>query len=376
MGKLTVKKTKQLNQPGRYSDGNGLYLHVRNGGSKQWVLRTTIRRRRADIHIGSLTYITLAEARDRAFNLQKLVKSGGDPLADRRQGDLVPLFEKAAQLVWEQNLPAWKNEKHKTEWISSIKRYANPIIGKLKVNEITSAHIMKVLSPIWLEKQETARRLNQRLAMIFDWAKASGYYVGDSPMSGIKNALPKQKEKPKHHKAMPWRELPNFMSSLRQRNATSALALRFLILTATRSGETRMASWSEMDFQTSTWNIPAERMKMNLPHRIPLSHKALDILRSCQGFDAELIFPSNKPGKPMSDMVFSALYKRMGIQGLTTHGFRSSFRDWCSDYAGANREVAETALAHVRGNMTERAYARSDLFEKRKTLMNEWADFL
>jgi len=234
---------------------------------------------------------------------------------------------------------------------------------------------MKVLSPIWLEKPETARRLKQRLGTIMVWAKASGYRSDDSPLVGITDVLPKQKAKPKHHKAMPWKDIPAFMLELQKRDAPSALALQFLILTATRSGETRGAEWSEIDFETRTWTISAKRMKMDLPHRVPLSDQAIAILEKCRGFDDKLAFPSNTPNKPLSDMVFSALYKRMGVEGITTHGFRSSFRDWCSDYAKASREVSEAALAHVRGDMTERAYARSDLFERRRKLMDEWADF-
>jgi len=375
-GKLTVKVTKQLSKPGRYADGDGLYLHVRKGGSKQWLLRTTVRRKRTDIHLGSCKYVSLAEARDRAYNLQKIIKNGGDPLLDRKKQSAIPFFKDAAEQVWKQNLPTWKNEKHKTEWISSLRRYAYPHIGELRMDEISSAHIMQMLSPIWLEKAETARRVKQRLGTILDWAKASGYRSGDSPLSGITDVLPKQRAKPKHHKAMPWQEVPAFMNALKEREATSALALQFIILTATRSGETRLAQWSEIDIENATWTIPAERMKMNLQHRIPLSRQAIDILKHCKGFDDTLLFPSNTPNKPMSDMVFSALYKRMGLTGLTTHGFRSSFRDWCSDYAKASPEVAEVALAHVRGDMTERAYARSDLFERRCELMQNWAGYL
>jgi len=374
-GKLTVKVTKQLKTPGRYADGGGLYLHVRKGGSKQWLLRTTVRRKRTDIHIGSFTYVTLAEARDKAYQLQKVIKAGGDPLLNRRQQDNVPLFEDAAQQVWEQLRPSWKNTKHAAQWINTLKQYAFPYIGKLKLDEVSSAHIMKVLSPIWLEKPETARRLKQRLGTIMVWAKASGYRSDDSPLVGITDVLPKQKAKPKHHKAMPWKDIPAFMLELQKRDAPSALALQFLILTATRSGETRGAEWSEIDFETRTWTISAKRMKMDLPHRVPLSDQAIAILEKCRGFDDKLAFPSNTPNKPLSDMVFSALYKRMGVEGITTHGFRSSFRDWCSDYAKASREVSEAALAHVRGDMTERAYARSDLFERRRKLMDEWADF-
>jgi len=374
-GKLTVKVSKQLDTPGRYADGGGLYLHVRKGGSKQWLLRTTVRRKRTDIHIGSFTYISLAEARDKAYQLQKVIKAGGDPLSNRKQKDEVPIFEDAAKQVWEHLRPSWKNAKHAAQWINTLRQYAFPHIGKLRLDEISSAHVMKVLSPIWLEKPETARRMKQRLGTIMDWAKASGYRSGDSPLTGITDVLPKQKVKPRHHKAMPWQDIPDFFIKLKQRNANSALALQFLILTATRSGETRLAVWEEIDFEKATWTIPAERMKMGISHRIPLTQQAIAILKKCQGFDDKLIFPSNTRGKPMSDMVFSALYKRMNINGVTTHGFRSSFRDWCSDYAKESREVSEAALAHVRGDMTERAYARSDLYERRSKLMRLWSDY-
>lgn len=376
MGRLTVKTSKQLDKPGRYADGGGLYLHIRKGGSKQWLLRTTVRRKRTDIHIGSFAYITLAEAREEAYQLQKTIKTGGDPLTERRAGNESPRFQEAAEDVWRQNLPTWKNEKYKAEWISTIRRYANPVVGSLKLDEITSAHIMKILSPIWLEKPEVSRKLKQRLGMILDWGRAAGYRSGDNPMIGVMDALPRQTAKTKHHKAMPWKDVPAFMKKLETRDAVSALALRFLILTATRSGETRLAVWSEIDFETQTWTIPASRMKMERPHRIPLSPQAMAILNQCKGLDKTYLFPASKPNKAMSDMVFSALYKRMDLHELTTHGFRSSFRDWCSDYAGAPREVSEAALAHVRGDMTERAYARSDLFAKRKNLMSEWGKFL
>lgn len=376
MGRLTVKTSQKLDIQGRYADGSGLYLHVRKGGSKQWLLRTTVRRKRTDIHIGSFNYVTLAEAREEAYQLLRTIKAGGDPLTERRTNNDSPLFQDAADEVWRQNLPTWKNEKYKAEWISTIRRYANPVIGSLKLNEITSAHILKILSPIWLEKPEVSRKLKQRLGMILDWGRAAGYRNGDSPMIGVIDALPKKTAKTKHHKSMPWKDVPEFMIRLKKRDAISALALRFLILTATRSGETRLAEWSEIDFATETWTIPASRMKMGRPHRIPLSSQAIAILSHCKGLDETYLFPASKPNKAMSDMVFSALYKRMGLHDLTTHGFRSSFRDWCSDYANAPREVSEVALAHVRGDMTERAYARSDLFTKRKGLMSDWANFI
>ena len=376
MGKLTVKRVRELMLPGRYGDGDGLYLHIRSGGSRQWILRTSVQKRRRDIGLGSLSTVTLAEARDKAHNLRKLAKEGGDPTGNRNAKRGVPTFSTAAQLVWEQNRLSWKNPKHAQQWINSLREYAYPVIGEMPVDEIDSSHILRVLTPIWLEKPETARRLKQRMKTVFDWSKAAGYRDQGNPLEGVTDALPKQTVKVRHHKALPWAKLPKFMSELRCRSAISARALQFIVFTAARSGEAREATWSEIDFEVALWTVPAGRMKMRREHRVPLSPPAIDLLRQCIGLGNEIIFPSNNPDKPMSDMVFAALYKRMGYSGLTTHGFRSTFRDWCSEEAQASREIAEAALAHQTGNATERAYARSDLLGRRRTLMRQWSQFI
>lgn len=371
--KLNARVIKQLTEPGRYGDGNGLYLHIRPGGSRQWLLRTTIQGKRCDIGLGSPAYVALADARTSAHELRVQAKQGLDPLAERRRETQVPTFREAAETVWEQHRPSWRNEKHAAQWIATIHSYADPHIGNKKVSHVTSTHILEVLGPLWLTKPETARRLSQRLRVVFDWAKASGHCQGDNPVDGVKLALPKQTDQVQHHRALPWRALPDFVAALAQRDGASAKALQFLILTAGRSGEVRGARWSEIT--SDIWNIPGERMKAKRDHRVPLAPQTLRLLADMRGFSPELVFPNMTGTGPMSDMVFKALFNRMDHPSLTAHGFRSTFRDWVADNAVAGREVAEAALAHVLGDETERAYARSDLFERRRELMNRWAEY-
>ncbi len=371
--KLNTRIIKQLDQPGRYADGKGLYLHIRTTGSRQWLLRTTVQNKRTDIGLGSLNFVSLAEAREKAIELLKQVKAGLDPLAERRREQSVPTFSESAQIVWEANLPTWKNKKHAKQWLSTLEEFAGPKIGEKKISDVTSAHILDVLTPIWTEKPETARRVRQRLKTVFDWAKASGFYVGDNPVDGVKTALPKQNVQPKHHTALPWQELPDFMSNLSERTGMSAQTLAFLILTVGRSGEVRGAQWSEID--GNDWIIPASRMKMKRDHRVPLSAPAQRIVQNMRGHSDSLLFPNANSEKPLSDMVFKALFKRMGYGSITAHGFRSTFRDWVADNDMAAREVAETSLAHQVGDDTERAYARSDILERRRVLIEQWATY-
>lgn len=363
--KLSVRRTNELRVPGRYADGNGLYLHIRKGGSRQWILRTTVQGKRCDIGLGSPGYVSLAEARERAYQLRKEAKAGGDPLAQRRDKDSIPTFEKAARTVWEQNKGSWKNPKHAQQWINTLEDYAFPKIGRKKVNEMTPAHIINVLTPIWTTKAETARRVRQRLKAVFDWSKASGFREESNPVEAVKVALPKQTDKVRHHTALPWKELPEFMAKLRDHSAVSARALEFLILTATRSGEAREARIDEI--KDGVWTVPSERMKMKKEHRVPLSKEAKKVVKSMKGHSERWLFPNEKD-KPLSNMVFKSLFVRMGYSDLTAHGFRSTFRDWVADNDGASREVAETALAHRVGGDTERAYARSDMFERRRVM--------
>jgi integrase len=290
-------------------------------------------------------------------------------------------FERAAQLVHEKLLPSWRNKKHAETWIGSIELHANPKIGRKAIDTLGRDDVLKVLSPIWSEKVETAKRLRQRLATIFDWATGEGHYTRPNPVRGLKLALPRVAAPDVHLAAMPWRELPDFWSQLCEREAMSALCLRFAILTAARSGEARGARWSEIDLAGAVWTVPGERMKRGKPHRVPLSPAAIEILEQVRGMDETFCFPSPQRaksvgGKAMSDMAFKLLYQRMAVTGFTSHGFRSAFRDWCSESAKADPELAEAALSHATGSAVTRAYARSDLFDRRRDLMEAWSRFV
>lgn len=378
MAKLNTKKLRELTEPGRYADGGGLYLHIREGGSRQWVLRTTVHGKRKDIGIGSVSIVTLAEARDAAHAMRKAARQGIDPLHERQKNKAIPTYREAAQHVWEVNRKTWRNSKHADQWINTQETYACPIIGNLRVDHVTSSHVLDVLMPIWLTKEETARRLKQRMRMVFDWTKAAGHRSGDNPMDGIGKALPKQANDVKHHDALPWQEVPEFVHALRDREggAVSAKALQFAILTVVRSGEVRLAVWDEIDWESKTWTVPAARMKMKREHRVPLPSEAIAVLESCREYGSAFIFPGDKPNRPLSNMAFAKLIERMGRSGFTPHGFRSSFRDWCSENDAAPREIAEMALAHKVGDKTELAYARSDLLERRRALMTKWAAYV
>lgn len=378
MPKLTAKKVDALQEPGFYGDGEGLYLKVGAGGSKSWILRTVVHGRRRDLGLGSASLTLLSEAREKAREFRKIARDGGDPDTIRKQRSLT--FEEAARCVHAQLLPTWRNKKHAATWLATVANYANPILGKRPIHTIGTADVLSVLSPIWTVKHETAKRLMQRLSTVFDWAKGAGHYPHENPVNGIKKALPSVKLRVKHLAAMDWRELPSFMEELGKREGASARTLEFLILTATRSGEARGARWCEIDLQAQEWVIPGERMKQGVLHRVPLSEAAVALLEQAKGLDADLVFPGIQRGsrgeaRPQSVMVFKPLLDRMGRSGFTIHGFRSTFRDWCSESAHADREVAEAALSHATGNEVERAYARSDLFERRSVLMDAWGHY-
>ncbi|MGN6470170.1 MAG: tyrosine-type recombinase/integrase [Rhizobiaceae bacterium] len=378
MSGLNSKKIRECTSPGRYADGGGLYLHVREGGSRQWLLRVTVRGKRKDIGLGSVSLVTLAEAREVAHAMRKAARQGLDPLHERRRNKTIPTYRDAAQHVWEANRNTWRNPKHADQWINTQTTYAFPTIGNLRVDQVTSGHVLDVLMPIWLAKEETARRLKQRMRMVFDWAKAAGHRSGDSPMEGIDKVLPRQKHEVKHHDALPWQAVPAFVLALRHREAgaVSAKALQFAVLTALRSGEVRLATWDEIDWNAKTWTVPAARMKMKREHRVPLAPAAIALLESCKEYGSGFIFPGDRPGRPLSNMAFAKLIERMDQSGFTPHGFRSSFRDWCSENNAAPREIAEMALAHKVGDKTELAYARSDLLERRRELMTKWAAYV
>ncbi|SEN37445.1 Integrase [Pseudorhodobacter antarcticus] len=376
--KLTARKVEGLKEPGMHGDGEGLYLCVSVGGTKSWILRTTVYGRRRELGLGSATLVSLAEAREEARRLRKVARAGGDPETIRNRETLT--FAEAAKRVHKNLEPTWSNPKHAAGWLSAVEAYAFPCFGKRPINKVGTPDILLVLEPIWTTKHETARRVMQRLSTIFDWAKVAGHYPAENPVTGVKKALGTVNTATKHMASMPWQDLPDFMMELYSREGVSARTLEFIILTATRSGEARGARWEEIDLEERAWHIPGERMKRRIPHRIPLSSAACAVLERMKGMDAEIVFPSvqtAKTAKPrvQSVNVFQALLQRMEREGFTIHGFRSTFRDWCSEDAHAEREVAEAALSHATGNEVERAYARSDLYDRRRTLMEQWGNF-
>ena len=379
MPKLTVKTVAAAKAPGMVSDGAGLYLRIGPTLSKSWILRTVVHGKRRELGLGSVSLVSLAEARDLARAYRKIAREGGDPDTERKRESLT--FLAAASKVHAKLLPTWKNAKHAETWLSSIETHAGPVFGDRPIHTVGTADVLKALEPIWTTTPETAKRLRQRFATVFDWAKGAGHYPHENPVNGISRALPAQKVSQAHHDALPWRDVTEFMAALKEREGISARCLEFIILTAARSGEARGARWDEIDLDKMVWTVPAERMKRGLVHRVPLSDAAVNVLRQVEGLDVDLVFPSpqrDKAGgtKPQSDMVFKALMKRMGREGFTTHGFRSTFRDWASESARAEREVAEAALSHATGTAVERAYARSDLFDRRRELMALWGQFV
>lgn len=364
--------------PGRHADGNGLYLEVEPSGSKRWTLRTVVRGRRRDIGLGGASYVTLAEAREMARRLRKVAREGGDPIAERDRDKRNSItFEEAARKIHAEHIvPVNRNTKANAQWLSSLDAYVFPTMGKRPVFAIEQTDVLRALGPIWIEKPETARRVKQRIRTVLDWARANGMGEGIHPVEGIEKALPKQKGKEAHFKALPYADLPDLWPRLEDVTGMGAIALRFAILTAARSGEVRGATWDEIDLDSKVWTIPAERMKADREHRVPLSEAALAVLREAKAAslraDEALVFPSTRPGRPLSDMTLAAVLKRLDLP-VTVHGFRSTFRDWAEEKTSFPHEVKEAALAHTVRNKVERAYRRTDLFEKRRTMMDAWA---
>ncbi len=376
---LTATAVKQIKKPGRYTDGNGLYLVVDGSGARRWLLRTVILGRRRDIGLGSARLVPLADAREEAARMRRLARDGGDPIAERRRARIVvPTFKEAAEKVHAETAGSWKNEKHAAQWLTTLETYAFPTFGKRPVDQIATADVLKVLSAIWLTKPETARRLRQRVRTVLDWARVAYGLSGANPVDGVEKALPKQPERGEHFAAMPYGEVPAFLAGLRQRPAAeiSVLALEVLILTACRTNEVLLATWNEFDLTERTWTIPASRMKAGEPHAVPLPARAIELLEQVKvaGQDEVLVFPSSKHGKPLSNMVFLMMLRRMKLE-VTAHGFRSSFRDWAAEETSFPNFVVEKALAHTIDNKVEAAYRRGDLLKKRRELMEAWASY-
>ncbi len=380
---LTARTVATTTKPGRVADGGGLYLFVVPGGSKSWVLRTVVQGKRRDLGLGSAALVSLAEARDEAQRFRKLARAGGDPFAERRhERILVPSFQDAATAVHAAHAKGFKNEKHRKQWLSSLVGVFSAF-GSKRVDAITSADILAALSLNWLKLPETSRRVLQRIRVVFDWCKAQGFCSGDNPTQGITKVLPKHRGVRGHHAALPYSQLPAFLHALRAADAGEIvkLAFEFTILCAARTSETLNATWAEVDLNAKTWTIPANRMKKGVEHRVPLSPRCVEILEAAKGLSdgGPYVFPgrstANALPRPLSNMVFLMALRRMGRADITPHGFRSTFRDWAAERTNFPRAVCESALAHTLRDKTEAAYNRTDLFDRRRELMESWSRF-
>lgn len=377
MGSLTATAVKATSKPGRYGDGDGLFLLVGKRGGKSWMVRIQKDGRRRDIGLGSASKVPLKLARERAAEVRCQVEAGIDPVAQRRKAAGVPTFREAAKLVHAEHKSGWKNAKHREQWLSTLEAYAFPKFGDQSIAHVDAGSVRDALAAIWLTKPETARRLRQRIRTVIDWAVAKGYRDGALAMPVIDKALPKQRAKVRHHAALPYAELPEFMSALRARESMGRLALEAAILTAARSGEVRLATWAEVDLEAATWTVPAERMKAGREHVVPLSPQAVALFERMKAHkrgDSDLVFPGTKRGKPLSDMTLTKALRDMG-RDVTAHGFRSTFRDWVAEQTTWPAELAEAALAHVVSDKTVAAYQRGSMLEKRRELMAAWADY-
>lgn len=382
---LTAAAVAKLREPGRYPVGGaaGLQLRVTEAGSRLWVHRITVDGKRRDIGLGRFEDVSLSEARELARDKNRMVRLGMNPLPLPVPKPIVVAMRKFrddAQEYVESKRDGWRNEKHKAQWTSTLETYAYPLIGDKASGEIGVDDVLRVLKPIWSTKTETATRLRGRIESVLGYAAVRDGREGINPASwrGVLDKIlpaPDKVRKRKHHPAMPIGQAPGFMRELQEIPGMSALALRFTILTAARSGETRGATWSEIDLGAGIWTVPGERMKAGVTHRVPLSNQALALLKAMPRIaGTDLVFPSPRGGQ-LADMSMTALMRRKNLE-YVPHGFRSTFRDWAGDHTEYARDVVETALAHTVGNQTEAAYRRSDALERRRPLMQDWADYL
>ncbi|WP_040753659.1 tyrosine-type recombinase/integrase [Wenxinia marina] len=372
---LTAAFVRTAKTPGKYFDGHGLFLKVDAAGARRWVQRIVIRGKRVEMGLGSADLVTLAEAREAAHENRKVARAGGDPLRAKREAEAVPTFAEATRIVYDINRPSWRNPKHAAQFLSTLETYAFPRIGQMSVADVTAADVEAILAPIWRTKAETARRVRQRIGKVMKLAMKRKWRADDpSAVSGEELGRHSTSQTPR--KALPYSDVPAFLAAVRQSKATGAtkLAMELLVLTAARSGEIRLARWDEIDLANATWTIPAQRMKAGREHRVPLSDRAVTVLRDAQRLADEsgLVFPGTRYGKPLSDATLQKLTRELGFD-VHVHGFRSTFRVWAQERSTAPREVAEMALAHVVKNKVEAAYARSDLFDLRRRLMETWA---
>jgi len=374
---------------GKYEDGAGLRLIVSEAGAKKWVLRFTLNGKRREMGLGSYPDIELAMARAKASEYRNLVRDGIDPIEARRiDVEEIPCFTSCAAKYIKAHRKGWKNAKHARQWVRTLKTYARPDIGSKQVDKITTEDILKILSPIWNEKTETAKRVQGRIENVLDFAAAHKYRDASNPArwrGHLDMLLPKPSRVKtiRHHPAMPYDEVPAFMIELTTNKSVSALALRLLIMTAVRTNELLKAQWSEIEFEAAVWTIPADRMKAKREHRVPLTKLMLADLKALPKLEGnEYLFPGARYGKPLSNMALLQLMRGMGygVNGVrgnyVPHGFRSSFRDWSGEVSSFPRDVAEMALAHTIKDKVEAAYRRGNLFNKRRNMMQAWESYL
>lgn len=386
---LTALQVRRLTQPGHHAVGGvaGLALQVAPGGARTWILRVTIGNKRRDMGLGGFPDVELAQAREKARAARALVEQGVDPIAQRRQAKSALIAQRAAQKSFKQCAVAfidaksaeWSNTKHVQQWQNTLETYAYPVLGDLLVSDIGLPQVLEVLKPIWSTKTETATRVRGRIESILDWATVHHYRQGLNPArwrGHLDKILPTPTKvaQVKHHKALPIDAVPAFVAKLQAHTSLGARALHFAILTAARSGEVRGATWAEIDMDKAVWTVPADRMKAGKEHRVPLSQPALALLEALPRLEGTyLVFPSTKQGV-LSDMTLLAVMRRMEVDAVP-HGFRSTFKDWATERTTYSREAVEMSLAHAIGDKVEAAYRRGDLFQKRRDLMDDWAQF-
>jgi integrase len=389
VNRLSAVKVASTKNPGLYADGDGLYLQVTESGGRSWVFRFKANGRTRDMGLGSLNTVGLAEARAMAAECRRLRFQGIDPIEARKSERAQARLEAARSITFDDcrdrfiasHRAAWANDKHLKQWESTLKTYVTPVFGKLPVQNVDVALVLKALEPIWTTKPETAGRVRGRIERILDWAKARGFRQGENSARwrGHLDTLLASRAKVRrvtHHAALPYGELPGFLLKIRQRDAVAARALEFAILTAARTGEVLGARWDEIDLENKIWMVPATRMKAGREHRVPMSSAALAIVKRLKAIrQNDFVFPGERSNSPLSNMSMLMMLRRMGREDLTVHGFRSTFRDWAAEQTNFPREMAEAALAHIVADRTERAYRRGDLFEKRRRLMAAWAAF-
>jgi integrase len=388
---LSARSVETITKPGLHADGGGLYLHVTASGAKSWIYRWSRDRKSRDMGLGTAGQkdVTLAEARDLAAKARRVVRDGRDPIAERDVARLQKKLEAAKAITFKDcaeryiaaHAAGWRNPKHASQWTNTLATYGYRTLGELPAQAVNVGLVMQVLEPIWTTKPETASRVRGRIESVLDWATARGYRQGENPArwrGHLENLLPKKNKihEVEHHAALSYRDIGDFIVELRKQESVAARALEFAILTAARTGEVLGARWSEINFAERIWTVPKERMKANKEHRAPLSAAALAILDKMQKIrHGDFVFPGKFAGRPLSGMVMLKLLRRMGRTGLTAHGFRSTFSDWCRECTNFPAEVRAMALAHTIGDKVEEAYSRGDLFQKRRQLADAWARY-